>query len=168
MSEEEKITDFSAINWVTWNPQDRATLLFVVRDGKILLIEKKRGLGKGKVNGPGGRLDPGETTLQAAIREVQEELCVTPTGISERGALFFQFADGYSLHATVFTAEDCEGTATETEEAVPLWTPLESIPYDRMWADDILWMPKMLAGEHFSGRFLFDDDTMIGHKLAFY
>ena len=54
------------IDWSAWQPVDRATLLFVVRDGEILLIHKKRGIGAGKINGPGGRLDPGESTLACA------------------------------------------------------------------------------------------------------
>ncbi len=51
----------------SWQPEQLATLLFVVRDGKILLIPKKRGLGAGKINGPGGRLVPGETFKEAAV-----------------------------------------------------------------------------------------------------
>ena len=153
------------IDWSAWEPQQRATLLFVIRGGQILLIRKKRGLGAGKINGPGGRLDPGETPVEAAIREVQEELCVTPTGVSYCGELRFQFLDGLSLHGYVFKATDCDGDPQETEEAKPLWTPIDSIPYDEMWADDRLWFPLMLAGTRFDGRFLFDGDRMLGHEI---
>ena len=69
-----------AIDWETWQPVDRGTLLFVVRDDRILLIHKKRGLGAGKINGPGGRIDDGETPLQCALREVDEEVEVIPSG----------------------------------------------------------------------------------------
>ena len=153
------------IDWSTWEPVDRATLLFVIRDGQVLLIRKKRGLGAGKVNGPGGRRDPGETPLECAVREVQEELCVTPTGIEPRGELRFQFIDGYSIHVHVFSASDCDGEPEETEEAIPLWTDLDRIPYDEMWADDRLWLPLMLKGTAFTGRFIFDGDTMLDHEI---
>lgn len=153
------------IDWQEWKPRDTATLLFVRRDDQILLIEKKRGLGAGLINGPGGRLEPGETPLQAAIREVQEELCVTPTGIEFAGELKFQFTDGYSIHGHVFTATDCIGEARETDEAVPLWTSVEKIPYDRMWADDRLWVPLMLSGTPFYGRFIFDAETMLDYTI---
>lgn len=159
------VTSFEHINWSRWTPDQTATLLFVIRDGKILLIRKKRGLGAGKINGPGGRIDPGETPEQCAVRETQEELCVTPTGVAYCGELFFQFADGFKLHGHVFRASGCEGTAQETDEALPLWTPLDRIPYHEMWADDRYWLPFMLAGHTFTGRFLFQDDTMLGYEL---
>lgn len=152
--------------WQTWKPKDHATLCFVVREGNILLILKKRGLGAGKINGPGGRLEPGETALQAAIRETHEELGVTPLGLHQRGELSFQFADGYSLHCAVFLASDCEGVAVETDEAVPLWTPLEEIPYERMWEDDRHWLPGMLDGKSFRARFLFDGEAMVAKEIV--
>jgi len=151
----------SQIDWQSWDPTEKATLLFVLQDGQILLIHKKTGLGAGKINGHGGRIDPGETAFQGAIREVQEELCVTPTGVRSAGELYFQFVDGYSLHGSVFTASGFEGTLCETREAAPIWTPLDSIPYERMWADDALWLPMLIEGKGFRGFFVFDGDTML-------
>lgn len=153
------------INWAHWKPVERATLLFVRKNGKLLLIHKKRGLGAGKINGPGGRLDPGETPRQAAIREVQEELCVTPTGIRKAGELMFQFTNGHSIHGYVFTATGLQGKPKETVEATPIWISEKDIPYQNMWADDRIWIPLMLAGKKFTGRFLFDDDTMLGCEM---
>ena len=46
-------------------------------------------------------------------------------------------------------------------EAVPLWTPLDAIPYEEMWADDICWLPRVLAGERVRGFFQFSNETMI-------
>jgi 8-oxo-dGTP diphosphatase len=153
------------IDWSIWKPTDVATLLFVVEAERILLIRKKRGLGAGKVNGPGGRLEPGETPRDAAIREIGEELCVVPIGVEERGDLAFQFTDGYGLFCHVFAASGCEGAPQETDEATPLWTALDAIPYGEMWADDALWMPHLLAKRRFSGRFIFDGDRMVDHAL---
>jgi 8-oxo-dGTP diphosphatase len=46
--------------------------LFVIRDGHILLIHKKRGLGAGKINGPGGRIDLGESPQECAVRKFKK------------------------------------------------------------------------------------------------
>ncbi len=155
----------SEINWSAWTPQQRASLLFVIKQGRILLIHKKRGLGAGNINGPGGRIEPGESPLEAAIREVQEELCITPGNITGSGKLFFQFIDGLSIHCTVFRASSHEGEPQETDEAIPLWVDLDCIPYDRMWADDRYWIPLMLAQTPFKGFFVFDNDRMLDYRL---
>jgi 8-oxo-dGTP diphosphatase len=153
--------NLNEIDWAAWQPRERATLLFVVRDGQLLLILKKRGLGAGKINGPGGRIEPGETPQLAAVREVREELLVAPLDVRPSGELFFQFTDGLSLHVHVFKAHGCAGEPQETGEAAPLWVPQDAIPYDRMWQDDPHWLPLMLAERPFRGYFLFDGDRML-------
>ncbi len=156
---------FDDVPWSTWQPQQIATLMFVITAGRALLIRKKRGLGAGKINAPGGRIDAGETPRACAIRETQEEVHVTPKAPAEWGTLAFQFVDGLSLFVHVFRADAYNGTPTETEEAIPLWFPLDALPYDEMWADDRLWLPLLLAQKRFEGRFLFDGDVMKGHRL---
>ncbi len=153
------------VDWERWEPTERATLLFVIRGGDILLINKKTGLGAGLINGPGGRIEPGEDSMDAAVREVQEELCVTPTGVRKCGELFFQFTDGYSLRGFVYTASDFTGVPQETDEAAPLWTPVDKIPYDRMWEDDRLWVPLMLAGKKFRGFFIFHGYSLLDARV---
>ena len=153
------------LDWTRWEPRDVATLVFVVRDGRILLIRKKRGLGAGKINGPGGRLEPGEAPEAGAVREVEEELHVTPLDLRHVGENRFQFVDGYSIHVFVFAATDCRGEPTETDEAAPLWVGLDAIPYTEMWEDDHLWLPLVLEGRRFTGRFLFDGDAMLDHAM---
>ncbi|MDZ4699009.1 MAG: NUDIX domain-containing protein [Rhodothermales bacterium] len=158
-------TTLADIDWNVWRPVDPATLLFVVQDGKVLLIRKKRGLGAGKINGPGGRLEFGEAPHEGAIREVQEELLVTPTTLEKGGELRFQFVDGYSIHVHVFRAGGLIGEPTETDEAVPLWTDMDAIPYEEMWEDDRIWMPYLLSGRPFQGRFLFDQERMLDWRI---
>jgi len=159
------LSSVSEVEWQQWKPEQRATLLFVIRDEEILLIHKKRGLGAGNINGPGGRIEPGETPLSAAIREVEEELLITPSGVEQCGELYFQFLDGLSIHCTVFRATGYTGEPTETDEAIPIWADCNDIPYDRMWEDDQYWMPLMLRGTHFKGYFIFDGSKMIDHGL---
>ena len=154
-----------AFSWDGWTPEERATLLFVVAGGRILLIEKHRGLGQGKVNGPGGRLEPGETPRAAAVREAEEEIRIRPTGIRPAGELRFQFVDGYSIHVYVFRADGFAGEPESTVEATPLWADLESIPYERMWEDDAVWLPLLLREQPFSGRFVFDGELMLTNEV---
>jgi 8-oxo-dGTP diphosphatase len=149
------------IDWESWVATDRATLVFVYTAPRLLLIRKKRGLGAGKLNGPGGRVEPGESLDACALREVREELCITPTGLERLGDLRFQFVDGYGIHVAAYRALGLEGEPTETEEAAPVWVDAAAIPYEEMWEDDRLWLPRLIRGEPFAGRFVFDDDVML-------
>mgnify|MGYP001187624926 CR=1 FL=1 len=154
------------IDWSAWNPVDVAVLTFIRSGGQLLLILKKRGLGCGKFNAPGGRLEPGETPEQAAVRETQEEVGVTPRHLRAAGRLDFAFTDGYSLRCHVFTADAYAGTVIETDEAAPFWCDETAIPYGRMWSDDRLWLPLLLEGRPFEAQFIFDGDLMLWHTLS--
>jgi 8-oxo-dGTP diphosphatase len=157
--------DLGDVDWTTWRATDLATLTFIVRDGAMLLIRKKRGLGAGKINAPGGRLDPGETWQAGAVREVEEELRVTPLDPVQLGEHRFQFVDGYAIHVAVFRATAFTGKPTETDEAIPMWCDVARLPYHEMWEDDVLWVPHVIAGRRFAGRFLFDGERMLDHEL---
>lgn len=153
------------MDWKNWTPRELATLCFIQNGNELLLIRKKRGLGAGKINAPGGRLEPGETPLEAAIRETREEVGVVPHGLVKRGELHFQFLDGYSLFCTVFLAQGCSGELCETDEADPFWVSLDAVPYDGMWQDDEHWLPLVLNGKSFRGFFEFDGEQMLSHEV---
>ena len=153
------------IDWQAWQPVDRATLVFVLKEDQILLIEKKRGLGGGKVNGPGGKVDPGESVEQCAVRECQEELGIEVRNLEQLGEHKFQFVDGYSIHCWVFRTREFDGLPVETREAAPLWTRVDDIPFERMWEDDRIWLPLMIDGQAFSARWIFDGDSMVDYRL---
>jgi 8-oxo-dGTP diphosphatase len=153
------------IDWSSWQPIDRATLAFVRDRERILMIRKKRGLGAGKINGVGGRLERGEAPLAGILRETREELGITLIDPIKRGELHFQFLDGYSLFCTVFVASRFDGTPVETDEAAPLWFNIGHLPFDEMWEDDKLWLPQALEGKLFRGFFVFDGEKMVSEQL---
>jgi len=150
-----------------WNPVEDAVLCFIRdrKNGKILLINKKTGLGKGLINAPGGRVDPGETPEHAAIRETLEEVGLVVRNLTHAGDLFFQFVDGHSIRGYVYVTENWSGEMLETPEAAPFWIDEVSIPYHRMWSDDSWWVPHMLAERPFRGRFVFDGEHMLSMSL---
>jgi len=154
------------VDWNTWQAKEEAVLCFIVKEGKVLLIHKKTGLGMGKINAPGGRIEGEESAMEAAVRETEEETGITPLNLEERVELSFIFTDGYSLHGRVFFADDYRGEMTETEEADPFWCDLDEIPYEKMWADDPLWIPRALEREKLVGRFIFDGDIMLSKWLV--
>lgn len=154
-------------DWTNYTPDDRAVLCFLRRDGEVLLIRKKRGLGAGKVNAPGGKTESGERPEETAVRETTEEVGLTPTDPVHYGTLRFAFADGYNLEVFVYLATQWHGTMVETDEATPFWQDERAIPFDAMWEDDRWWLPPVLAGDHVEAEMFFDGDEMRWWDIRF-
>lgn len=57
-----------------------SSAVFAERDGKILILKRAGGAATGGWYLPGGAVDPGETVLESAVRELYEEAGLTPTG----------------------------------------------------------------------------------------
>ena len=154
-----------AIDWSHWKAVDLCTLVFAIEGTRVLLIRKKRGLGAGKINGPGGRLEPGETLAQCAAREMHEEVGLRVSELEHAGELRFQFTDGYSTHVHAYRTSSFEGEVVETDEALPFWVEIAEIPYEEMWADDRYWLPLLFEGRRFDGCFVFEGDVLLDYVL---
>ena len=142
----------------------RRTLLFLRRDGEILLAMKKRGFGSGLWNGAGGKLEPGETVEQAMIRECQEEIGVTPINyeaVAEHDFVQDSATDPWHMYVYAYVCDEWQGEPVETEEMAPRWFRLDEIPYDTMWDDDRLWLPQVLDGLKVVGKFSFDHENRL-------
>jgi 8-oxo-dGTP pyrophosphatase MutT (NUDIX family) len=132
---------------------------------EVLLGEKLTGLGVGKLVGAGGKLEPGEDPRSAAIREVAEELGVTvdPTDLHPISRITYPFVDKaeWSQRSFGFVTRAWTGTPTMTAELAPRWFPRDQIPFDRMWADARLWLPRALAGEFVEATYSFRSDGVL-------
>ncbi len=133
-----------------------------VKENKVLLAMKKRGFGEGNWNGYGGKLNPGESVEDAALREIEEEsgIRVPKENLKHLGTIDFYFTDkpDWDQQAIVYRIDEWEGEPIETEEMKPQWFAFDEIPYEKMWADDIHWYPHFLKGESFSAEFRFGED----------
>ena len=144
------------------------TLTFLLREADILLGLKKRGFGKNYLLGIGGKVEDGETIEEAAKREVAEEIYVLLPEIHKVGILNFYFShveDGsWDQQVHVFTANKWEGEPQESEEIRPSWFKKDGIPYGNMWDDARYWLPRLLAGQHIEGEFVFDKALKVAHS----
>lgn len=164
--EQSEANQVSDIDWDNWDPKEVCVITYLFDGEKVLLIDKKTGLGKGLVNAPGGHIEEHETAYEAAIREFKEETDLDISDLKMVGKLNFQFKDGLSERGYVYFASNHRGEAKETEEAKPFWCPVSEIPYDKMWEDDLSWLPLALEGKRFEGFFIFDDQKMLDKNVV--
>jgi len=148
-------------------PRKKILTLFLIVDDeneKVLLGKKLRGFGEGYWNGFGGKVEPNESVLQGALRELKEEACVDALDTDEVGRLTFVWEDEkdkipWLVH--VFRATKFMGTPTRTDEMDPRWFNFSDIPFENMWADDEHWYPFALKNQKFEGTFIFRETTQL-------
>lgn len=135
---------------------------------RVLLGMKKRGFGAGRWNGFGGKVESGETIEDATKREVLEEAGIKVADIEKIGHIDFEFlGDPVALEVSIFKAGSFFGEPTESDEMRPQWFHKDEIPFDQMRPDDKYWLPLLLAGKKFKGRFVFEgQDKIIEHSLV--
>ncbi|NYJ19992.1 NUDIX domain-containing protein [Glaciibacter psychrotolerans] len=140
---------------------------YLIRDtgdgrSQVLLGRKKKGLGEGNFVGLGGKLEPGESALAAAVRETAEEsgLVVAESDLQPRGLLTYLFPhrEAWSQESSVFVCTAWSGTPRESDELNPEWFDLEALPLDEMWDDARYWLPGVLAGKAIVATFTFGAD----------
>jgi len=129
---------------------------------EVLLGRKKKGLGRGNIVGLGGKLEPGETAVQAAVREVEEEsgLIVRAADLESFGRLTYLFPhrEAWSQISHVFVCSEWAGTPRESDELNPVWFEVGALPLAEMWDDARRWLPAVLEGTPAHATFTFGPD----------
>ena len=142
----------------------KAVLGIIMRDWKLLLAMKKRGFGVGKYNWPWWKIEKWETSEQAMIREAKEEIWIDILKQRRLWKLYFYFEwkSDWDFEVDLFLIEDFRWVPIETEEMKPEWFDIDKIPYDKMWEDDKIWLPKVLNWEGWiEYKFYFWEDGKI-------
>ena len=150
-----------------------AVLVFLL-DGaapsRVLLGLKKVRFGKGYITGIGGKIEAGESAIQAACRETQEEIgvIVTQPSLQPAGQITFCFPakPSWEMDVTLFTTTQWQGTPTESDEIEPLWFALDAMPYEKMWDDSRFWLRDALIGKKPILTITYNDDNKTVAHIA--
>ncbi len=148
----------------------QATLCLLIKENQpekeILLAMKKRGFGAGKWNGVGGKFEPekgDKNIVDTLLREVKEEIGVKLKEFKKVGFLrfYFPYKEEWNQDVHIFLAKSWEGEPKESEEMKPKWFRTTEIPFEEMWDDDKLWLPKVLEGKKLRANFVFREGEKI-------
>lgn len=117
----------------------------LVKDRKFLVVREK---GKDVFVAPGGKLDPGETSLQALVREMMEEVQITisESDVELFGTFYAQAAGNESktLKMDVYLIHNYQGEispAAEIEEMMWIDTSTTGVLIGSIFEHDV--MPKL-------------------------
>jgi 8-oxo-dGTP diphosphatase len=149
-----------------------ATLCYVRANGRTLMmhrIKKPDDMHAGKWNGLGGKLLPGETPQQCAVREVEEECGLTLIDPLWRGILTFPaFNMDEDWYTFVFVGRQFTGELIDSNEGVLAWVEDEKLYDLDLWDGDRIFLKWLDLDVFFSGQFIYRDGELVKHDVTFY
>ena len=149
-----------------------ATLCYLKRDGKTLMlhrVKKENDVHQGKWNGLGGKMEPGETPEECAVREIREECGLDARRPALKGILTFPgFKDDEDWYEFVFVVTDFSGELTDSAEGHLKWIPDTDIPSLNLWEGDRSFLKWMDEGSFFSGKFIYKNGKLQEQDVVFH
>ena len=149
-----------------------ASLVYLFKDDHVLMlhrVKKEKDIHKDKWNGLGGKLEPAESPEECAVREIKEESGYDIHTLKFAGHLFFPTFDKQQndWSVFVFTSDDFSGLQLEnTPEGNLEWIHKDKLLNLNLWEGDRYFLPKLLSGDKFLGKFIYMDGRLVDYKLT--
>jgi 8-oxo-dGTP diphosphatase len=132
-------------------------------------VKKADDVHQDKWNGLGGKLNPGETPEECAVREIFEESGLRVRNPQLKGFLTFPlFARDEDWYVFVFVARDFEGELIDSPEGNLHWVDDTSLNILNLWEGDSIFLPYLDRPGVFSGKFLYQEGRLVSHTLVYH
>lgn len=149
-----------------------ATLCYVQKPGFTLMlhrVKKENDMHRGKWNGLGGKLEPGESPEECALREVLEESGLRCRHPRLRGFITFPAFDEIDdWYTFLFTLDEFEGELIDSPEGNLAWIPNGELLGLNLWPGDRVFLPWIFQDALFSAKFVYEKGEFLRHEVTFY
>lgn len=149
-----------------------ATLCYIQHNNKTLMLyrnKKENDYHEGKWNGLGGKLEPGETPEECAIREVYEESGLIIKNPQMKGIITFPMFDGKDdWYVFLFLFNGFEGKLIDSPEGTLKWIETEKLTELNLWEGDKIFVPWLFQNKFFSAKFNYKNKKFIDYSVTFY
>lgn len=126
--------------------QFRVVAALIRKNDKVLLTQRWPGRNLGLTwEFPGGKVEEGETDVEALQRELKEELGVE----AEIGSCCFETRHGYGareVHLLIFRCQLTEGVPRALDVKAMEWADLDSLASRKFPPADLLFVQELVAG----------------------
>jgi 8-oxo-dGTP diphosphatase len=113
---------------------------------------------------PGGHVEPGESFVEAVIREVWEETGLTIENPILCGSKQFQTKEGARYVVFFYKTDRFSGELKSSDEGVVFWIPRTALPQYKM-PDDFLDMVKVFECDDLSEFYYYTENGKWNYKL---
>ena len=125
----------------------RTSLCYLEQNGCYLMLlrnKKAHDVNEGKWIGVGGKLEPGETAEQCAVREIREETGLTVHDLTPRGMIYFHAEGWESEEMALFTATHFSGELTDCDEGELRWIDKQAVMELNLWEGDRIFLRRLM------------------------
>lgn len=131
--------------------------------------KKPQDLHEGKWNGLGGKVEPGESPEECAVREIREESGLEVDQLACKGFIAFPSFDGANdWHVHVYLATVFPGECKPCGEGELDWIENEKVLSLNLWEGDRIFLPWLDRPDFFSAKLIYQSGKLASHQVTFY
>lgn len=133
-------------------------------------VKRENDMHKGRWTGLGGKLNPGETPEECALREVKEECGLILKKPILKGILTFPASDilDEDWYVFVFVATEFDGKLIDSDEGNLKWVDDSELLNLHLWDGDKIFLQWLDQEGFFSAKFIYEKGELKDYKTIFY
>ena len=132
-------------------------------DGNVLVQNRKKDSWSG-ITFPGGHIEPGESFVDAVIREVKEETGLVISNVKVCGLKQWETRDGHRYIVICYKTCSFSGKIVSSNEGEVYWTKLEEINKEDL-ASGMEYMIQLFINDNVSEHFLERNNENTYHNI---